>query len=414
MPLAHGLSPRRPSREPVGEHASAGSAVFRVPNVPIEGIRRRAAGALEALLLSGSHASGEASWANIEGRAVCLSDLDLYAILRTEAACDAARASRWTDEERSSLHRAGVVAPVEVAFLTREGLARLPARPGTLALRAHGRLLWGDAAVLSRVPDHPAAAIDSEERLALLENRGAELLGAWRATEGTHPPVERAVARHATLKAALEVAGLLCLESDRWPTTAAERVREAEARLRSRPWAGGAVGMVSSAEALAALWHEALEWRRAGGSVGSPQTAGAKWREVVRAWCAMWWRLVAPSDPGHDGAWGAIQQVAARGSWPHRVRRALVWRPRAGGSASRLGHLRYARAGTPVHRLMGSVTTLLFAAGSAEAKPALPSGALRLLDTLGILRSRTWEDAAREAQGHWARWVAGLDDESQP
>ena len=414
MPLAHGLSARCPSREPVDEHASTGSAAFPAVDVLIEGLSRRARGALEAVLLSGSHASGEAAWVRVEDQRVCLSDLDVYAILRSESACDAARAGRWTEEERARLHEAGLVASVEVAFLTREGLARLPARPGTLALRTHGRLLWGDAAVLARVPDHAASAIDAEERLALLENRGAELLGSWRATSGSAPALLRASARHATLKAALELAGLLALESDRWPATAAERVRLAEARIRARPWTGAPSGVDSSAETLAGLWREALAWRRGGGAIGSPPDAMAEWRQVARAWCAMWWRLAAPADPGHEGPWDAIRRVAARGSWPHRVRRALVFRPRVGGAASRLEHLRHAPVGTPVHRLMGCVTALIFAAGSAEAQPALPSGALRLLDDLGIVRARSWEDAASEAHGHWTRWVAGLDEEQQP
>src|SRR6185369_7895622 len=50
----------------------------------------RAGAGLEALILSGSHATGEAVWTSLEGRAVSLSDVDLYAVVRSEAARAAA------------------------------------------------------------------------------------------------------------------------------------------------------------------------------------------------------------------------------------------------------------------------------------------------------------------------------------
>ena len=46
---------------------------------------------LVALLLSGSHATGEAVWASLAGGEVSLSDLDLYAVMRDADACKTAR-----------------------------------------------------------------------------------------------------------------------------------------------------------------------------------------------------------------------------------------------------------------------------------------------------------------------------------
>src|SRR5207248_2755107 len=41
----------------------------------------------QALLLSGSHAGDEAVWVELEGRALSLSDVDLYAVLPDSRAC---------------------------------------------------------------------------------------------------------------------------------------------------------------------------------------------------------------------------------------------------------------------------------------------------------------------------------------
>src|SRR5207244_4424778 len=74
----------------------------------------------------------------------------------------------------------GLAAPLEVAFVTLDGLARMPARPGTVELARSGRVLFGDAAVMERLPLWEPASIDREERMLLLENRAFELWWAVR------------------------------------------------------------------------------------------------------------------------------------------------------------------------------------------------------------------------------------------
>src|SRR5262249_2288674 len=138
----------------------------------------RAGAGLEALILSGSHASGEAVWTALEGRTVSLSDVDLYAVMRSEAAAAGARAERSPGASARRRLSWGLLAPVEVAYVTLAGLSRMPARPGTVELARSGRVVAGDPGALARLPRWQPAAIDAEERLLLLENRGFELLWA--------------------------------------------------------------------------------------------------------------------------------------------------------------------------------------------------------------------------------------------
>jgi predicted nucleotidyltransferase len=137
----------------------------------------RAGPGLESLILSGSHATGEAVWAELDGHRVSLSDVDLYAIMRDEAAAARARNGAPLASERER-REWGVLAPVEVAFVTLHGLARMPARPGTVELARAGRVVAGDPGTLARVPRWQPEAIGAEERLLLLENRAFELLWA--------------------------------------------------------------------------------------------------------------------------------------------------------------------------------------------------------------------------------------------
>ena len=85
--------------------------------------------------------------------------------MRDEKACRAAsaRARRGPRRAVARLRAAGLEAPLEVGFLTPEGLARMPAKPGTIELARRGRVVAGDAAVLGRVPRWSARDVPREE-----------------------------------------------------------------------------------------------------------------------------------------------------------------------------------------------------------------------------------------------------------
>ena len=393
---------------------------------------------LRALILSGSHATGEAVWAEFDGQRVSLSDLDLYAVLRTEPACRAARARAAADRPRLAREALawGLAAPLEVAFVTLDGLARMPARPGTVELVRSGRVLFGDAAVMERLPSWEPASIAGEERLLLLENRAFELLsalatggaqaaaspsGAQAATSSSgapaqpfaasdagstrpmHDAVAALLARHAVLKTALDLAAVRTLVRGELPAGAAarvERARELGAPASLPSW------LERAWEGLEPLWQEALAWRSGATQALAPDAASAEWRAATRAWSAVWWAERERPDAQHD-PWERALVAAARAPLVRRVRRALA--PPVGDAPGTLARLRYALAGTPQHRIHGSATVLLLAAAQSPHQPRLPAGALRALAQLGVTRSAEFAVAAAHTLRAWDRELhAGL------
>ena len=382
------------SREPASRFApDAGSLLSPALLPAAERARQWAGDGLRALILSGSHATGEAVWAEADGHRVSLSDIDLYAIMRDEAACDAARARATADRlsaQRESLAW-GLAAPLEVAFLTLEGLARQPARPGTVALARSGRVLMGDATVLSGLPPWLPQAVTAEERLLLLENRAFELL--WAATaQGDSLVALRA--RHAVLKTALDLATVRTLRHGELPEGAQARVARASAlgaptdlpSWLARAWDG-----------IEALWRDALVWRAGAVAALAPAEARAEWRAVARAWSTAWWAerdgVGVPRDP-----WERALAAAARAPLARRVRRGLGASTPDGVqgrlSASVLARVRHALAGTPQHRIHGSAVVLILAAAQSPQEPRLSGGALRALARLGVTRSTSFDAAA--------------------
>ena len=353
----------------------------------------RAGSGLEALILSGSHATGEAAWTQLDGRTVSLSDVDLYAVMRTEAAAGSARAERAPVANARERLAWGLLAPVEVAFVTFAGLARMPARPGTVELARSGRVVAGDASALARLPRWQPSAIDAEERLLLLENRAFELLWADAAWAGNAAP--RLRARHAVLKTALELASARTLTHGELPLGA-------EARVARATQLGGPAGVPSwlagAWEGLAPVWQEALAWRRGGARLVSDDVQSAAWRAVARAWCVAWWAEGLPgaaTDP-----WERARSLAARGSLARRLRRSLRSLP---AGPHTLERLRRAPAGTPEHRIHGSASVLMLAAAQGAGAPRLPAGALHALRALGVTRADTFTAAARETLVAWDR-----------
>ena len=396
---------------------SAASTVSRKLEPLIAKVRLWAGPRRIAMLLSGSHAAGDAVWAEHGGLAVSLSDVDLYVVLPSPGACRAAeaRASRECSGLREWLLEQGCAAPLEAAFLTPADLERLPPRPATLELRAHALVIEGDPTLKERVPVFTAREVPAEEVTLLLENRGFELLLAHPALAGA-TPLDHLRARHGLLKAALDLAGVAALAAGEYPERAAERVawaREHPLRLVS-PWPDAARGSDPTAWTdLDRLWDEALAWRG-----GSPVTPGPAegledWHRAARAWCAFRWhdppRGRARDDPS---PYRSAARFARRARLARRVRRALRWHARSGEGPSLGNRLRHTLDGTPQHRVNAAAAVLLLAAVEARAmgtpEPVLGLEAARALERLGVVgrgSARDWASAARAVLRAWDLWV---------
>ena len=392
-----------PTGEPVASPSPATGSVSLPGLDDALALARAWAGkGLETLLLSGSHAAGEGVWTVHEGRPLTLSDVDVYAVVRDAAAARAAEASRRAERGglAARLLAMGIAAPLDVAFLTRDGLSRLPARPGTIELARRAHVIAGDPSALALVPRWRPADVSREQTTLLLENRAFELL-LWPPAGG--PVLTRLQARHARLKVATDLAAVLALDAGELPEGTPARVAWARAR------ASAALAVALPAElapaALDRLWSAAVEWRGGVVTALEPGADEAEWRAAARAWSAVWWAHGEREARGVREPWARALRMAARASLHRRVRRALTFVSRTGEGPALGAHLRSLLAGTPQHRVHGSAAVLLLAAATSATRPALSTGALRALRRLGVTPASDWEGARRDVVRAWDRWL---------
>jgi len=355
------------------------------------------AGGALALIVGGSHATGTDVWVTLEGRRLCLSDLDVYAVVPDRRAQRAAVTRARADRPglRSRLLSWGLAAPLEAAFLVPEDLSRLPARPATLELARHGLVLKGDPVWCERVPRWGPQDVSFEEVQLLHENRAFELLCAWPAL-AAGDRLTRLQARHAVLKCGFDVVRVEALSLGTYPEGAAALT--AWAAHTARPPLP-----VALQAAFQALLQAALSWRAGRVQELDAEEARREWHTAVAAWVAAWrWRI----GPAYEDA----VRAAGRARLGRRLRRALSWPARSGLGPPLSSRLRHALRGTPQHRVNAAAAVLLLAADErgTTAEPRLPEPGVRALAALGVVEARAradWAGAARAVVRAWDRWV---------
>lgn len=356
-----------------------------------------------AVFLSGSHAAKTAVWVEHLGRAVTLSDVDLYVLLDDEAECRAA-GSRRRLALGGLAHRClgfGLAAPLEAGFHTPEGFARLPARPGTIDLGRHGRVIRGQGRLADLVPRFRPADVGAEEIALLLENRGCELL--WcRPRLFSSDPLTRLQGRHAVLKCALDLAGVMALLGGEYPDGLESRVAWArENRAASR----GAKDAGQTRE-LDRLWDLGLSWRRGAAAVLEPAEGVEEWMAAVRGWVRAWWETSGRIAPrAKEEPIARAFALARRARLRRRLRQALTGG--GGNGHGRWSLLAHSLAGTLQHRVHASAALLLLAADAGVEYPLAHPTAVAL-ERLGVVpRSACsgWEEARRAVVVAWDRWL---------
>ncbi|MGH9477023.1 MAG: hypothetical protein ACRD1C_11930 [Terriglobales bacterium] len=132
---------------------------------------------LRALILAGSLARSEGSWIPSPTGAVLLGDAECLCLLPDGAALPSARVLALlhaTIQQRLACE--GLSAAVTLTPVREQYLRSLPAHIFGYELRQTGRVLWGDAQCLRRIPDYGAAALPRADAWRLLCNRLVELL----------------------------------------------------------------------------------------------------------------------------------------------------------------------------------------------------------------------------------------------
>lgn len=215
-------------------------------------------------------------------------------------------------------------------------------------------------------------------------------------------PLARLKGRHATLKCALDLAGVAALLGGTYPDGPASRVAWARAH---RPAAANA-GEEAGTRDLDRLWDEALAWREGGVPPPAPTGGDSEWRIAVRGWARAFHAAAARIAPRAAATpAGRALAMARRAPLKRRVRDALL--PGADAGPGRLRRVAFALRGTLRHRVHASAALLLMAAGEG-APDSLPPPVARALLALGVVpdAARTGFDAASRAVVRaWDRWL---------
>lgn len=133
---------------------------------------------IEAVFLCGSFAAGDESVVLEADPPVLLSDVDLVVIVKSletlhewrgrRADLGAACEDLWRDVRFSG--------KVDVGVMLVRDLEAMSAKPGVYDMRARGKVLAGNPAILDRIPAYAASDITAREAVVLVENRGVSLL----------------------------------------------------------------------------------------------------------------------------------------------------------------------------------------------------------------------------------------------
>jgi predicted nucleotidyltransferase len=136
--------------------------------------------ATEAVFLCGSFAAGDESVVLEMDPPVLLSDVDLVVVVKSfEALSEWSRRRAELGSACEDLWReVRFSGRVDVGVMLAKDLAALPARPGVCDMRALGKVLAGDPAILERIPAYAPSDITAREAIILVENRSVSLLDA--------------------------------------------------------------------------------------------------------------------------------------------------------------------------------------------------------------------------------------------
>ena len=269
-----------------------------------------------AVVVSGSAALGEMTAVDLDDKGpLVLSDVDLALVLKSDTLRDSVKRARSAIITEISRHPAasGICPDPELGVYSASDLEIQERKMGVLELRDSGIVIWGDAEILKRLPRFGPGDIPGREAVALLFNRGLEMLGALEVRFADEPR-QSLLLLYAGAKAYLDAGTSLAAYHGRYALgygPRLERIRRVVAeRWENRP------APVSSEEFLRGLsfWtdfklkpdlHRVIE--RFGFTGDRVPLGDAAWRAFLEArsvLSAVWMALV--EDQGADAGGGVI------------------------------------------------------------------------------------------------------------
>jgi hypothetical protein len=313
---------------------------------------------LQALVLTGSLARGEATFVRDDGGYRLLGDAEFLAIAgrRGEIPAREEVKSLVAAITQGLAHR-GLHCQVSISTVPPRFLRRLKPHIFAYELRECGQVVWGDVDVLSLIPPFAASEIPLEDAWRLLANRLVEQLTTLDALVGPEPALSQA-AHYTTVKLVLDMATSLTVFTGLYRPTYRAR---AEA-LASRAALAHPADWPFSPRAFAADVARCTRWKLNGTSLERPAPIEFLHRALTHAQQLWRWelaRLTGLSQQAGDRtlleAWMAHQPLRERlrgwlyvlraeglarpSTWIPCAARTLWWSPRYGLYAAATGLL---------------------------------------------------------------------------
>lgn len=131
---------------------------------------------LQAVVLTGSLARDEATAVFKRDLTIFSSDADCLLVFPATIEASTERLARLSTEIEKRLSTAGIEVAIGLAAVAPAYFDELPPHSYTYELRNSGRVLWGEAGLLSRIPSYKVAQLSKEDAWRTLSNRIIETL----------------------------------------------------------------------------------------------------------------------------------------------------------------------------------------------------------------------------------------------
>jgi len=256
-------------------------------------------GGLRAVVLTGSLARNEASFARKGEQTILLSDAEAIVVLHDGTPLPPRQATQalcGLVERR--LAALGIRVHISLSMVHAEYLRRLPPHIFSCELRACGRVLYGDAAMLEQIPRYTAAELSPEDAWRILGNRLVEQMESSAEMNIESSP------RYRCIKLCLDLASSLLAFSGRF-----------QPGYRNRLTCVERLALTAEASQLPIPIHEFLPLLRLCTTIklqtGSDEFANDLTHQVTRwAWQTWLWELQQLSGSGSIACYPATQDAA--------------------------------------------------------------------------------------------------------